>query len=86
MLTCKDVAHRADALIDGELTGWERLKLRMHLVLCGACRRFVDQMQITRDISRRVLSRPPEGSQISEEASIDSLLSRLHDQKQHGGT
>ncbi|PIW27891.1 MAG: anti-sigma factor [Rhodobacterales bacterium CG15_BIG_FIL_POST_REV_8_21_14_020_59_13] len=86
MLTCKDVAHRADALIDGELTGWDLLKLQMHLALCGACRRFVDQMRVTRDISRTVLALPPEDLKGTEAGRIDSLLSRLHDQKQHGGS
>ncbi len=86
MLTCKDVAHRADALIDGELAGWDLLKLQMHLAMCGACRRFVNQMRGTHDISRTVLSSPPENLQETEAASIDFLLSRLHDQKQHGGS
>jgi anti-sigma factor RsiW len=45
MLTCREVTGSASRLIDGELTFRERLGVRVHLVVCGHCRRFVRQLQ-----------------------------------------
>ncbi|MEE2604259.1 MAG: zf-HC2 domain-containing protein [Pseudomonadota bacterium] len=45
MLKCKHVTEKADALVDGSTLSWrERLALRLHLLMCGHCRRYVRQM------------------------------------------
>jgi len=45
MLKCQHVEQRADALVDGErLPLGERLALRMHLIICRHCRRYVRQL------------------------------------------
>jgi anti-sigma factor RsiW len=47
MMSCKQVADRADAIIDGDLGGWEALQLRVHLAMCKGCSRFVAQLRAT---------------------------------------
>ncbi len=45
MLTCRELARRvaSDEVVEASLGG--RLAVRMHLLLCGNCRRFVRQMR-----------------------------------------
>lgn len=47
MLRCDQVVHRADELVDGTpLSFRERLALRMHLLMCHHCRRYVRQLKL----------------------------------------
>ena len=53
MKTCKE-AHRL--VIEGQdrqLSLMERIALRVHLMMCGACRRFEAQMDFLRQALRR---------------------------------
>ena len=46
MLKCKEVVEKADALVDGTSLSWrERFALRLHLMMCHHCRRYVRQLQ-----------------------------------------
>ena len=45
MLKCREVVHQADALLAGELSGRERFALRMHIIICRHCRRYVKQFR-----------------------------------------
>lgn len=53
MLTCRELAHRhASDYLDGQL-GWRaRLGVRVHLAICGHCRRFVAQLRKVRLLLR----------------------------------
>jgi len=83
MQSCKEVATRASALIDGELSTWEALQMRLHLAMCKGCEQFVDQVRTTRDLTRiaaaqATLDEPDDGR-------ISAILSTLHEGKQQGG-
>lgn len=57
MKTCKE-AHRL--VIEGQdrqLSLMERIALRVHLMMCGACRRFETQVQFLREAVRRLPGR-----------------------------
>lgn len=55
MLACRDVSEKTSAMVDGELSSWERLELRMHLLMCVNCRRFVKQFtQLVDHLHNRV--------------------------------
>jgi anti-sigma factor RsiW len=47
MLSCKEVADRASALIDGELSAWDALQMRLHLAMCKGCGAFIEQIRIS---------------------------------------
>lgn len=82
MLSCKDVATRASAHIDGELTMWEALQMRLHLAMCKGCERFIGQMRTT-----RALTEVPPDTGTEYDAGDDrfrSILSQLRDDKQQG--
>lgn len=77
MLSCKDVSHRADALLDGELGPWEALKMRMHLAICEGCRRFVKQLRQTRDLIRKSAGAKADDP---PQAMIETLFARAEAQ------
>ena len=55
--TCKE-AHRL--VIEGQdrqLSLMERISVRIHLMMCGACRRFEAQVQFLREAVRRLPGR-----------------------------
>jgi hypothetical protein len=47
VLTCKQVTERASRYIDADLGCTERAGIRMHLAMCGACSRYLQQMRTT---------------------------------------
>jgi hypothetical protein len=53
MKSCKDVHRLVIEAQDRKLGFTERLSLRMHLMLCTACRRFDAQMNLLRQALRR---------------------------------
>jgi predicted anti-sigma-YlaC factor YlaD len=52
MLSCRELAERADSWLDGELGPMQGLAIRLHLRMCKGCERFMDQMRRTRDLTR----------------------------------
>lgn len=43
MLSCRDIAARADDIVDHAGSWRERLAFRLHLMMCERCRRFIAQ-------------------------------------------
>ena len=52
--TCKEVHRLTSEGLDRELTMVERTRVRMHLLVCNACRNFTGQMDLLRKAMRRV--------------------------------
>lgn len=48
MINCKEATHLVLQAEDRPLHWGERLRLRMHLVICAACPRFVHQVALIR--------------------------------------
>jgi hypothetical protein len=47
MLKCNEVVERADELVDGTpLSFRQRWALRLHLMMCHHCRRYVRQLRL----------------------------------------
>ena len=53
MPSCKEVTARVSESLDRRLPLRERLKVKLHLLICRACLRMVRQMALLRDASRR---------------------------------
>lgn len=72
MLKCKDVVEKADALVDGSPLTWrERLAMRLHLLICHHCRRYVRQL-------RALLNNLPRNPDSLDDARTRDVLERLH--------
>lgn len=52
-LTCKDVARILSDGLDEEMTGTERARLRVHMVICEACRNVEQQFGLLRRLVRK---------------------------------
>ena len=52
MLSCKQVANIASDYLDNNTPlKWQ---IRMHLLMCANCRRFVKHLKITRELSAQI--------------------------------
>lgn len=77
MLKCEHVTEKADALVDGsELSRRERFALRLHLMMCRHCRRYVRQM-------RALLGLLPRQEEPLEEARTEAILKKLDASQNH---
>ncbi|TCO77885.1 zf-HC2 domain-containing protein [Chromatocurvus halotolerans] len=45
MLTCREVVNSADHLIERELSRRQQLAMKVHLLMCRHCRRYVRQLR-----------------------------------------
>lgn len=52
--TCREVHQLASESLDRQLNTGERLRMRVHLVMCGACTRFNGQMLLIRRAMQRL--------------------------------
>lgn len=77
MLKCEHVTEKADALVDGsELSRRERFALRLHLMMCRHCRRYVRQM-------RALLGFLPRQEEPLEDARTEAILKKLDASQNH---
>ena len=83
MLSCKDVTERASDLIDGNLSTWDALQMRLHLAMCKGCDAFTNQLRMTRDVTLSVAE--AESRHEPDGAQIDAILSQLHESKRNDG-
>lgn len=73
MMRCHEASERASDLIDGNLSRSEAMRLRMHLLICKGCARFVRQMRATRYLTE-VAGRTEEPE--SDADVLDAILKR----------
>lgn len=45
MLKCREIVDNADQLLDGDNSRRQRLAIKIHLLMCRHCRRYVRQLQ-----------------------------------------
>ncbi len=53
-LTCKEATALISQALDRQLSRWERLLLRLHLLICDACSQFAKQSAFIRRAMRRL--------------------------------
>jgi len=87
MLSCKDTTVMVSQSLDRTLTLRERLGVKLHLMICVACRRMLKQMQLLSTVAQRYsslendeLSR--EQQRLSKEAG-DRILEKLRNAGQN---
>jgi hypothetical protein len=52
MLSCKEVSHLVSESLDCKLPFWQRIQVRLHLLMCRFCSRFRKQTLFLRDAAR----------------------------------
>lgn len=67
MMTCREVAAIARDHVDGKLPGRARLSVRLHLLMCEHCRRYLRQLRATVGLLR---AEPDDGPTADEEQAL----------------
>jgi hypothetical protein len=79
MLTCKEVTTLASEALDRKRTWRERFGMRLHLMMCKLCSRYVRQLRVLHEASRYLAERPadPEGGPPLSAAARERIRKRL---------
>jgi hypothetical protein len=72
MLSFKEVADRANALIDAELSAWDALQIRLHLAICMGCGALIEQIRISDRLAAQV-TETSELDETSQHEVVDGL-------------
>lgn len=72
MLKCKQVAYLASEYLDKNTSGKLTLNIRMHLMLCANCRRFMKHLRITNKLTKSLAN-------TSEDIHAEDILRRIRE-------
>ncbi len=60
MLSCKEATRLVSEKLDGDLSFWRRLGLRLHVLMCRGCSRYTRQVKtLDRVVSEHYRNDPP---------------------------
>lgn len=62
-ITCKEIHRLTSEGLDRELSMTELARIRVHLLVCHACRNFSGQMQLLRRAMRQLMPSPDDDGQ-----------------------
>lgn len=72
MLKCREVPQEIEGLHDGQLDWRRQMALRLHLLMCHHCRRYVRQLGILlRTLQRQALS------ESGDDRDLQQIISQL---------
>ncbi len=54
MMNCKQATYLMSQSQDRQLSRWQNIALRMHLLICTGCNNFNRQLDFIRDACRRI--------------------------------
>jgi anti-sigma factor ChrR (cupin superfamily) len=74
VLKCRELVEHTDALLAGELTWSQRLSVRMHLLICHHCRRYVNYL-------KTLLRAIPGMHGKADDAEVEQVMRHIHDTK-----
>ncbi len=74
-LSCKDVAHLASEYIDKNTDSKLSWKIRLHLLICSCCRRFIHHLKITQQVAPQLIKKN------EQKTDAESILQRIKNQK-----
>ncbi|MCB9559785.1 MAG: hypothetical protein H6708_05200 [Kofleriaceae bacterium] len=76
MMTCRDATALASHQLGGTPSVRQRLALRVHLLMCGACRRAARQLRATVALLHAIGHDEPGPSAAREAALLDAFRRR----------
>jgi anti-sigma factor RsiW len=65
VLVCRDISEMTTDYLDDALPWGKRLAMRLHLSICGMCRRHLEQVRQTMALLR-LLPRPPVAEMVED--------------------
>ncbi|MCT8331145.1 zf-HC2 domain-containing protein [Acidimangrovimonas sediminis] len=82
-MSCKEVAEKANAMVDGEVSAWEAMQLKVHLAMCKGCGRFVDQIRTTDELTAAAAL--DDMMSEADDGRINAILAELNQARHQGG-
>ena len=79
MLSCKDITENANQYLDRELGFFGRLNVKIHLMICVNCKRYVEQLRTTIAMLGKLQKPAPE----IEDAQAENIISQLKNHHHH---
>lgn len=76
MLSCKEVAHLASDYLDKHAEGNLNWKIRLHLLACSNCRRFMRHLKITKQVAPQLIQTADQS--IDAEAVLLRIKERIN--------
>lgn len=81
MLKCRQVSEQASDYIDRQQTPMQRAGFLLHLLMCGHCRAFIQQLKITREYGKKIASESDFLNQPASEQQLKSTLEAIEQTK-----
>jgi hypothetical protein len=75
MLSCKQVATLASDYLDKSTSQTLNWKIRMHLLMCSHCRRFIKHLKITKQLTPK--------NQLLDDKDVDVILEKIKQSAKH---
>ncbi len=74
-MNCREALEHFGDHVDGDLSRWQRLRLRLHLWICAHCRRYLRAYRITVQAEKEAYreSEAVESAKISDD-QVESIL------------
>ena len=76
-LKCQEAAELVSSSLDGELGAVERWALRLHLLVCRACRQYRRQIRVLRKLLAETRTETEAGEALAGESIPQELRKRL---------
>jgi anti-sigma factor RsiW len=76
MLSCKEVSHLASDYLNRDLPLRRRLAVRLHLLMCDGCTRYVAQMRAAIALLKTMAAPSPDPGAVPPAASPDQEHAR----------
>lgn len=83
MLNCKETAELISRRLDQRLSRWQRLNLRVHLMMCGGCSIYKHQIETLHQLFREHFSASQAGEPSLPDEARRRIKQRLRDEAQH---
>jgi predicted anti-sigma-YlaC factor YlaD len=77
VLKCRETEDNADQLLNGDLNRRQRLAIKMHLLMCRHCRRYVRQLWV-------LLRAIPFMHGKASEAEVSQVMEHIHSHQTNG--
>lgn len=83
MLSCKDVSRMVSESLDRKLSLYDRLRVKLHLLICNACQQMVKQMELLRSAFQRFGSTEKKQSHTEQGTLSKEARTRILERLQH---
>lgn len=79
MLSCKEVATQASEYLDSNMNARVRWQMRLHLMMCSNCRRFIRHLKLTQTVAQHAAE--DDMKEMNSEKIYQQVMDRINAKK-----